>query len=148
MSQLGAGSHQAYASGASPPGPGQISSSRCSVSSDSAISSARRLPVSCSIVRGPMIGAVTTGLLQQPGQRDVGGLLAQLAAEAFVGLQLAAVLLDPSAACARRRAGPRWPSGARRRAARRRAGSRGSAPARSARQAGMTSSSIVRAFRL
>src|SRR5207249_3608450 len=37
-------------------------SRRASCSAESVISSARRLPVSCSIVRGPMIGAVTAGL--------------------------------------------------------------------------------------
>lgn len=53
--------HHAYASGASPPGPGQMRSSRASASVSSLIWSARRLPSSCAIVRGPMIGAVTTG---------------------------------------------------------------------------------------
>src|SRR5581483_12062901 len=33
-------------------------------------------------------------VVQQPGQRDIGGLLAQLAAEALVGFQLGAILLD------------------------------------------------------
>jgi SAM-dependent methyltransferase len=51
--------HQAYASGAGPPGPGKISSSFFNAASSSVIARARRLPVSCSVVRGPMIGAVT-----------------------------------------------------------------------------------------
>src|SRR2546425_9981828 len=37
-------------------------SRRASCSAESVISSARRLPVNCSIVRGPMIGAVTAGV--------------------------------------------------------------------------------------
>ena len=45
-------------------------------------------PSSCSIVRGPMIGAVTAGLVQQPGQRDVGRLLAELGAELLLLLEL------------------------------------------------------------
>jgi hypothetical protein len=44
--------HHAYAPGASPPGPGQISSSRRTVSSRRVISSARRLSSSCPTVRG------------------------------------------------------------------------------------------------
>src|SRR3954470_7081294 len=56
------GRYQAYASGAGPPGPGKISSRRARASSSSVISSARIEPSSCSIVRGPTIGAVTTGL--------------------------------------------------------------------------------------
>src|SRR3954447_26961834 len=53
---------EAYASGAGPPGPGKIPSRRARASSSSLISIARIEPSSCSIVRGPMIGAVTTGL--------------------------------------------------------------------------------------
>src|SRR5919197_769579 len=53
--------YQAYASGAGPPGPGKIRSSARIVRSSSVISSTRSAPSSCSIVRGPMIGAVTTG---------------------------------------------------------------------------------------
>ena len=54
--------YHAYAFGASPPGPGKISSNFASVSSSSVISVARTALSSCSIVRGPIIGAVTTGL--------------------------------------------------------------------------------------
>src|SRR3989337_1546313 len=53
--------HHAKASGASPPGPGQISSSFAISALLNFILSARRLPVNCSMVRGPMIGAVTAG---------------------------------------------------------------------------------------
>ena len=53
--------YHAYASGASPPGPGQISSIFLSSSFLKRIFSARNEPVNCSIVRGPMIGAVTAG---------------------------------------------------------------------------------------
>src|SRR5512134_3451074 len=53
--------YHANASGASPPGPGQILSSSSSSVLLNLIFRARRLPVNCSIVRGPMIGAVTTG---------------------------------------------------------------------------------------
>jgi hypothetical protein len=51
--------YQAHAWGVSPPGPDQISSSRRMISSDREISNERRLPVSCSAVRGPMMAAVT-----------------------------------------------------------------------------------------
>ena len=81
-----------------------------SVSSESSISRARSEPSSCSIVRGPMIGAVTTGLVQQPGQRHVGRLLAQLAAQTLVRLQLRPILLDLAAGRPRWRAGPPRPS--------------------------------------
>ena len=52
--------HQAYASGAGP-GPGKISSSRRSTSSGRVIVGARSASSSCSMVRGPMMGAVTAG---------------------------------------------------------------------------------------
>src|SRR4026208_39777 len=55
--------YHAYASGASPPGPGQISSSFVISALLNLILSARRAPVNCSSVRGPMIGAVTTGFV-------------------------------------------------------------------------------------
>jgi hypothetical protein len=54
--------HQAHASGPAPPGPGKIWSSCSIVSSPSRSSRACRAPSSCPTVRGPMIGAVTTGL--------------------------------------------------------------------------------------
>src|SRR6266542_6412971 len=53
--------YHAKASGASPPGPGQISSNFAISALLNLIFSARRLPVNCSSVRGPIIGAVTTG---------------------------------------------------------------------------------------
>lgn len=53
--------HQAYASGAGPPGPGNNSSSFFKVSFDSVSVTLRIEPFSCSNVRGPMIGAVTAG---------------------------------------------------------------------------------------
>src|SRR5262245_39867690 len=55
--------HQAYASGASPPGPGQISSNFFVSALLNLILRARKEPVNCSRVRGPMIGAVTTGFV-------------------------------------------------------------------------------------
>jgi hypothetical protein len=54
--------YQAYALGASPPDPGKILSSSLRVSSDNMISGTCSFSFSCSTVRGPMIGAVTTGL--------------------------------------------------------------------------------------
>lgn len=54
--------YQAYAVGASPPGPGNISSSFLRTSSPSCMLAALTALSSCSMVRGPMIGAVTTGL--------------------------------------------------------------------------------------
>src|SRR5215216_2479773 len=53
--------YHANASGASPPGPGQMASNSSMSALLNLIFRARRLPVNCSIVRGPMIGAVTTG---------------------------------------------------------------------------------------
>src|SRR5207245_10593112 len=53
--------YPAQASEAGPPGPGKISSSFVSVSGGIGISSARRDSSSCCVVRGPTIGAVTTG---------------------------------------------------------------------------------------
>lgn len=50
------GPHQAHASGAGPPGPGNRRSSSARVSSESEISSASTASSSCSTVRGPMIG--------------------------------------------------------------------------------------------
>jgi hypothetical protein len=60
--------HQAYASGASPPGPGQIWFNLAVTSSESFTSSDNRLELNCSIVLGPIIGEVTTGFLKKPGQ--------------------------------------------------------------------------------
>ena len=80
-------------------------------------------------VRGPMIGAVTTGVVQQPGQRDVGGLLAELVAEPSYARASGRLLRDR--ASADRRRGGRSALlvlRARRRATRRRAGSTGSCP--------------------
>ncbi len=48
--------------GASPPGPGKISSSFSRVSESSSMAAARTALSSWSMVRGPMIGAVTMGL--------------------------------------------------------------------------------------
>src|SRR5690554_4106372 len=65
--------YQANASGDSPPGPGQISSNFFISSSPSLISTARRLSVSCSIVRGPMMGAVTTGFASSQASATLAG---------------------------------------------------------------------------
>jgi hypothetical protein len=54
--------HQEYASGASPPGPGQISFNEFRISSVNSMVKERKLSVNCSIVRGPIIGDVTSGL--------------------------------------------------------------------------------------
>ena len=117
--------YQAYASGASPPGPGQIPSSAASVSAESRISSARRLA-------GELLDRARADdrrrhdrVREQPRERHVRRLLAELPAERLVRLELRAVPLDALAAGARRRGGPRPLAGARRRAARRRAGSTG-----------------------
>src|SRR4029450_682843 len=66
--------YQAKASGAGPPGPGQISSSRFIVGLSSLRSSARIALSSCSGIRGPMIGAVTTGFASsQASATSAGG---------------------------------------------------------------------------
>ena len=106
-------------------------------------------PSSCSIVRGPMIGAVTTGLCSSHAERDVGRRLARARRTASPTLELRAQCLDLRLHAARCRAARR-PRGrrARRRAARRRAGSTGSRRRRSRSHAGSTSSSTVRALRL
>jgi hypothetical protein len=85
---------QAYACGVSPPGPGQISSSFASVSLGSVSDGALRFWRNCSIVRGPLIAAVTTRLCSTPGERHVRGRLAELLAKRFVSFQLRALLLD------------------------------------------------------
>src|SRR5262249_27670284 len=51
--------HHAYASGAGPPGPGKMASSRFVVSASSFSSRTATASSSCWAVRGPMIGAVT-----------------------------------------------------------------------------------------
>ncbi len=55
--------YQAHASGPGPPLPtaGNSSSSRANVGPSSSIDNASSGPSSCSMVRGPMIGAVTPG---------------------------------------------------------------------------------------
>ena len=60
--------------GASPPGPGKISSSLFKVSSASVISVARKADSNCPIVRGPMMGAVTIGLCKSQAKATAAGI--------------------------------------------------------------------------
>src|ERR1700730_422523 len=80
--------------GASPPGPGKISSSLFKVSSASVISVARKADSNCSIVRGPMMGAVTMGLCKSPGQGHGSWRFAQLLAQGLVLFQLGPVFVN------------------------------------------------------
>jgi hypothetical protein len=46
------------------------------------------------MVRGPMMGAVTDQVVEQPGERDISRFLAPLLAQRFIGAQLSAILAD------------------------------------------------------
>ena len=86
-------SYQAYASGAAPPGPGKIPSSSASTSSVSETSSAPSASSSWAMVRGPTMGAVTTGLCSNQAS-DVGRRRTDGRAEFLVGLELGSMSLD------------------------------------------------------
>lgn len=124
--------YQAYASGASPPGPGQISSSLRSVSSDKVTSRARWLVASCAAVRGPTIVAVTTGLCNSQARATSAGCSPSSAHSAsYASAGVGTVRRRPGPPASRGDCPHPAPSAARRRAARRPAGSTGSARDRS-----------------
>ena len=80
--------------GASPPGPGKISSSLFKVSSASVISVARKADSNCPIVRGPMMGAVTIGLCKSQAKATAAGGFAHSFAQALVMVQLGPDMVD------------------------------------------------------
>ena len=88
-------------------GRGRSCRARSSASSSSLISSARSAPSSCSIVRGPMIGAVTAGWCSSQASATSAGLLAELGAQRLPRLELRAVLLDLPLRVLAASAGPR-----------------------------------------
>lgn len=110
------------------------------------ISTVARLSSNCCMVRGPMM-VWNGGIVEQPGQADVGGRFIDLGAEGFIGFELGAVLFDASLAglvgaatcggflqCATEQAT--------------REGTPGNQAQAKARHAGINSSSMVRALRL
>src|SRR5437016_4585796 len=79
-SRGGTARHQAYASGASPPGPGKMRSSFASASSGSRSSSARRLASSCSRARRQAVDALLRHQTQEVARRRRGARLRDLPA--------------------------------------------------------------------
>ena len=122
--------YQAQASGPGPPcrPAGTARRAALSVSSDSVMSSARSGPSSCSMVRGPMIGAVTPGRDSSQASATFGRVVAEVGAQLLVRLDRRPVLGEPvggAALLARWRVAARPACGSRRRAARRAAATTG-----------------------
>ncbi len=94
--RAGGRGHQAYASGASPPGPGQISSSARRVSDGRDRCGARSESVGCSGARSDD-GGRDRRVVREPGRRDVRRPLAEFRAQGFVAFEPRPVPTAPPA---------------------------------------------------